>query len=398
MEREDKKMNQKMGSILHVTNRPEMIMQKGKGMYLWDNQGKKYLDFIGGWAVNTLGHCPEVMIEALDKQAKELINCSPSFYNEPMLEFADLLVENSCFDKVFFINSGAEANESAIKLARKYGEKFKQGAYEVITMEHSFHGRTLATMSATGKEKWKDLFAPKVDGFIHVKFNAIEAVKAAITPKTCAIMLEPIQGEGGVHVADQAYIEELRKLCDEEKILLIFDEVQTGIGRCGTLFAYEGYGIEPDIMTLAKGIGGGYPLAAMLTKEKWDIFDAGDQGGTYSSQPLGMAVGLAVVKEVLQQKLDAHAQEMGDYIIVQLEGIKEHYHLSHIRGKGLLIAFDLPQEKGAELVKKCLEEGLIINSPAPHMVRLMPPLIVNKEEVDEMLSILTKVLEAISKS
>ncbi len=389
-------MNEKVGSLLHVTNRPEVVMQKGKGMYLWDNKGKKYLDFIGGWAVNTLGHCPQVMIEALNNQAKELINCSPSFYNEPMLEFADLLVANSCFDKVFFINSGAEANESAIKLARKYGEKYKGGAYEVITTKHSFHGRTLATMSATGKEKWKALFAPKLEGFIHVDFNDIEAVKEAITPKTCAIMLEPIQGEGGVNVADQAYIEALRKLCDEEEILLIFDEVQTGIGRCGTLFAYEGYGVEPDIMTLAKGVGGGYPLAAMLTKEKWDIFDAGDQGGTFSSQPLGMAVGLAVVKEVLKQKLDVHAKEMGDYIKVQLEGIKERYQLSHIRGKGLLLAFDLPQEKGSELVKKCLEEGLIINSPAPHIIRLIPPLIVNKEEVDEMLRFLTKVLESIS--
>lgn len=386
-------MNNKKDNILFTTNRPDIIMKSGKGMYMYDTTGKKYLDFIGGWAVNALGHSPEVIVEALKNQGQTLINCSPSFYNEPMLELAETLTENSCFDKVFFINSGAEANESAIKLARKYGEKYKNGAYEIITTNRSFHGRTLATMSATGKEKWQKLFTPKVDGFKHVPFNDIEAIKKVVTKKTCGIMLEPIQGEGGVNIADDDYIKELRELCTKENILLIFDEVQTGVGRCGTIFAYQHYNIEPDIMTLAKGLGGGYPLSAMLTKKKFDIFDVGDQGGTFSSQPLGMAVGLAVFKEVINKELYKNADKMGEYIKSKLEGLREKHGIKNIRGRGLLIAFDLPNENGAELVEKCLKAGLIINSPSSSMVRIIPPLIVNEKEVDDMIDILSACME-----
>lgn len=388
-------LNKAKESILFTTNRPEIVMAKGKGMYLWDTEGKKYLDYMGGWAVTCLGHCPDVIVKALNEQGSKLINASPSFYNDAMLKFAKLICDVSCFDKVFFANSGSEANESAFKLARKYGQKNLNGAYEIVTVINSFHGRTLAAMSATGKKKWDDLFEPKVPGFKHVPLNDINALKNAIDSKTCAVMLEPIQGEGGVYAASKEYINAMRKICDEKGILLIFDEVQTGLGRTGKMFAYEHYGIEPDIMTLAKGIGGGFPLSAMLTKKKYDIFDAGDQGGTYSSQPLAMAVGYAVVKEIIDKNICENSRLQGEYIIQKLNEIKDKFGLLNIRGKGLLLGFDLPSDKGADIVKECLKRGLIINSPRPSIIRLMPPLIVKNEEVDEMIDILSGVLSDI---
>lgn len=379
-------------SILYITNWPNFVMEKGEGMYLWDTDGKKYLDFIGGWAVTALGHCPEAITNALTQQSTKLINASPAFYNVPMIEFAKLLTDKSCFDKVFFASTGAEANEGAIKLARKYGAKYLNGAYEIITAIDSFHGRTLATMSATGKQKWQSLFEPKVQGFKHVLLNDFTAMQNAVSNNTCAIMLEPVQGEGGVFEVDKTYIQSLRKLCNEKNILLIFDEIQTGLGRTGKLFAYEHYDIEPDIMTLAKGIGGGYPLAALLTKEKFDIFEAGDQGGTYSSQPLGMAVGMAVVNEIISKNLMKNAEKQGEYILQQVTSIAPRFKLSNIRGKGLLLAFDLPAEKGSEVVSECQKRGLLVNSPRPAYIRLMPPLIVSFQEVDEMIAILSEVL------
>ena len=379
-------------SILFTTSRPELIMDRGEGMYLWDTDGKQYLDFVGGWAVVSLGHSPAVIAEALERQSRRLVNASPAFYNVSQLKFAKLLTDHSCFDRIFFGSSGAEVNEGAIKLARKYGSLHKQGAYEIITMVNSFHGRTLATMSATGKAKWADLFEPKVPGFIHVPLNDLAALKSAITAKTCAIMLEPVQGEGGVFAADPAYMKALRTICDEENILLIADEVQTGLGRTGKLFAYEQYGIEPDVMTLAKGIGGGFPLSALLVKEKFNIFAAGDQGGTYSGQPLGMEVGYAVVNEILSKDLSANAAKQGEYLQHQLQGIASRFGLANIRGMGLLIAFDLPAENGSEVVAQSLQSGLLINSPQPSMVRLMPPLIVTSEDIDLMMQKLTAVL------
>lgn len=382
-------------SILFTAKRPDIVMERGEGVYLWDTEGKSYLDFMGGWAVTALGHCPTVLTEALINQSKILINASPSYYNKPMIEFAKLLTDNSCFDRVFFTNSGSEANEGAIKLARKYGAKFLDGAYEIITSTNSFHGRTLATMSATGKKIWEDLYEPKVPGFKHVPLNDLEAIKTAITPNTCAIMFEPIQGEGGVNELDKDYIKALREICKERKILLIFDEVQTGLGRTGRLFAYDHYGIEPDIMTLAKGIGGGYPLSALLVKEKFNIFEHGDQGGTYSAQPLGMAVGLAVVKEIINKNLSHNAKIQGEYIIKKLNEIKDKYGLANIRGKGLLLAFDIPEDKGSEIVEECMKEGLLINSPRPSIIRLMPPLIITEKDTNNMFNILCKVLNEV---
>ena len=379
-------------SILFTTVRPDIIMERGQGMYLWDTAGKKYLDFVGGWAVTSLGHSPAIIAEALETQSKLLVNASPAFYNTPMLKFAKLLTDISCFDRVFFASSGAEANESAIKLARKYGSLRRNGAFEIITTINSFHGRTLATMSATGKKKWEDLFSPKVPGFIHLPLNDTAALKAAISEKTCAIMLEPVQGEGGVFEASSEYMSLLRQTCTDNDILLIVDEVQTGLGRTGKMFAYEHYGIEPDVMTLAKGIGGGFPLSAMLAKEKFNVFEAGDQGGTYSGQPLAMAVGYAVVTEIINNHLAENAAQQGTYIKEKLQAVAGKFQLSNIRGKGLLLAFDLPVAKGSEVAAECLKAGLLVNSPQPAMIRLIPPLIVTAADVDAMMDILAAVL------
>ncbi|MFD0713215.1 aspartate aminotransferase family protein [Paenibacillus sp. GCM10027626] len=382
-------------SILFTAVRPEIVMERGKGMYVWDTDQKKYLDFIGGWAVTCLGHSPDVIREALHRQSSILVNASPAYYNKPLIEFSKLLSEVTCFDRVFFASSGAEANESAIKLARKYGAKVLGGAYEIISLVNSFHGRTLATMSVTGKSYWKELFSPKVPGFKHVPLNDIEACVSAIDDNTCAIMLELVQGEGGVHSVNYEYLKAIREICNEKGILLIFDEIQTGIARTGKLFAYQHYEIEADIMTLGKGIGGGFPLSAMLTKEKYNIFESGDQGGTYSGQPLAMSVGYSVLNEVIRLNLAANAEVQGKYLIDKLNEIKDTYQLSNIRGKGLLVAFDLPLPAGNDLVLECLGQGLLINSPNSNIIRLMPPLIVTNIEIDRMISILSVSLENI---
>ena len=286
-------------SLMPVNQRPDLVFVRGAGAYLYDKQGRRYLDWVQGWAVNCLGHSPAVVAQALSAQANTLINPSPAFYNEPALELAKLLTQNSCFDHVFFGSSGAEANEGAIKLARKWGQLKKNGAFEIITFNNSFHGRTLATMSASGKAGWDTIFAPQVPGFPKAQFNDLDSVRALISDHTVAIMLEPTQGEAGVIPADIEFLRGLRELCDTHKLLLIVDEVQTGCGRTGTLFAYEHYGIEPDIMTLGKGLGGGVPLSALLAKEACSCFEAGDQGGTFCGNPLTCAVGVAVMRSLL---------------------------------------------------------------------------------------------------
>jgi len=379
-------------AILFTANRPDIVMERGEGMFIWDTAGNRYLDFLGGWAVNCLGHAPAVIRQALQEQAAKLVHASPAYYNKPMLEFARLLTSLSGMDRAFFMSTGAEANEGAIKLARKHGAQNLGGAYEVITTVNSFHGRTLGMMSATGKKQWESLFAPKVPGFRHVPLNDLEALTGAITPNTCAIMLELIQGEGGVHEASLDYVKQLRLLCDEKGILLIFDEVQTGLGRTGKLFAHEHYGVKPDIMTLGKGIGGGFPLSAMLVKEACNIFEPGDQGGTYTGQPLAMAVGLAVVNEIVRQDLAANADVQGRYLLERLHHIAKRFGLANIRGKGLLIGFDLPTATGSRVVAECLQEGLLINSPGPNTIRLMPALIATKADTDAMMRILERVL------
>ncbi|MEI6611281.1 MAG: acetylornithine transaminase [Polynucleobacter sp.] len=385
-------------SVMFITQRPEVIMVEGNGSWLTDNNGKRYLDFLQGWAVNCLGHCNSGMIEALNTQAKKLINPSPAFYNEPMIGLSNLLTANSCFDKVFFANSGAEANEGAIKLARKWGQINKSGAFEIITFDHSFHGRTLATMSASGKPGWDTMFAPQVGGFPKADLNDLDSVKKLVTDKTVAVMLEPVQGEGGVIPASLEFMQELRKFTKENNILLIADEVQAGCGRTGTLFAYQQYGIEPDIMTLGKGIGGGVPLAALMATNAAACFVPGDQGGTYNGNPLMTAVGISVIEQLLAPGFLDSVKAKGELLSAELLKLSEEFHLEGERGSGLLRALMLSKDVGGKLVELARErspEGLLINSPRPNLLRFMPALNVSEDEIRLMCKMLRELLQQV---
>ena len=377
---------------MFITNRPPIIMVEGNGSWLTDRDGKRYLDFIQGWAVNCLGHSPKVVADAIATQAYRLISPSPAFYNDQAIELAYLLVENSCFQRVYFTNSGAEANEGAIKLARKWGSVHRQGAFEIVTMINGFHGRTLATMSASGKPQWQDLFEPKVPGFVKVPLNDLDAVAKAIGEKTVAIMLESIQGEAGVIPASPEFLVGLRQLADEKGILLILDEIQTGMGRTGTLFAYQQSGIEPDIMTIGKGIGAGVPLAALLAKEEVCCFEPGDQGGTYNGNPLMAAAGIAVIGEVLKPGFMENVLEMGKLLCKGLRGLSEKHNLGEVRGKGLLQALDLPNSNSNKLIEMARENGLLINASRSNTLRFMPALNVSKHEIETCIAILDDVI------
>jgi acetylornithine/N-succinyldiaminopimelate aminotransferase len=383
-------------SLMSITNRPDLVFERGEGSWLYDHNGKAYLDFIQGWAVNTLGHCPPEIAAALTAQAGKLINPSPAFYNGPMIELASLLTANSVFDRVFFANTGAEANEGAIKLARKWGRLHKDGAYEIITFGHSFHGRTLATMSASGKAGWDTIYAPQVAGFPKATYNDIATVNEKIGPKTVAVMLEPVQGEGGVIPADIEFLKALRELTTARGILLIVDEVQTGMGRTGKLFAYEHAGITPDIMTLAKGIGGGVPLAALLAREEICCFEPGDQGGTYNGNPLMTAVGAAVLKRLLSPGFLAGVEARGQYLSKRLLELSAKHGQNGERGSGLLRALVLADERGPDIVRRALEggpKGLLLNSPRPNLLRFMPALNVTEAEIDQMIAMLDSLLQ-----
>ncbi|GGX51547.1 acetylornithine transaminase [Undibacterium squillarum] len=387
-----------VNALMYITPRPDIVFTEGSGMWLTDHKGKRYLDFLQGWAVNCLGHSPACIHEALVAQSKKLLNPSPAFYNEGMIALADALTKNSCFDRVFFTNSGAEANEGAIKLARKWGQLNKNGAFEIITFDHGFHGRTLATMSASGKPGWDTLFAPQVTGFPKADLNDIASVEKLITDKTVAVMLEPVQGEGGVIPATREFMQALRELTTRHNILLIVDEVQTGMGRTGELFGYQLSGITPDIMTLAKGIGGGVPLGALLCREAVACFVPGDQGGTYNGAPLMTAVGLAVLKELLKPGFMEQVRENAAYLSAELIKLSEEFGLEGERGEGLLRALKLGSNIGAEIVEKArnLEPaGLLLNSPRPDLLRFMPALNVTREELDLMLNGLRGILREI---
>ena len=382
-------------SVMFITKRPEIEMVSGQGSWLVDNNGKRYLDFMQGWAVNCLGHSNPGMIAALDAQARKVMNPSPAFYNQPMIELANLLTQHSCFDKVFFANSGAEANEGAIKLARKWGQLHKNGAYEIITFDHSFHGRTIATMSASGKPGWDTMFAPQVSGFPKADLNDLASVEKLITDKTVAIMLEPVQGEGGVIPATHEFMKQLRELTIAKGILLIVDEVQAGCGRTGKLFAYQLFDVEPDIMTLGKGIGGGVPLSALLCTDAVASFVPGDQGGTYNGNPLMTAVGVSVISQLTAPGFLQGVVETGEYLKEQLLTLSGKHHLDGERGEGLLRALKLGRNIGAELVEKARTQepvGLLINSPRPDLLRFMPALNVSCEEIDQMISMLDHLL------
>jgi len=379
-------------ALMDITTRPPAVFVRGEGSFLWDETGKRYLDFVQGWAVNCLGHSPPEIAEALTAQAKLLLTPSPAFYNAPSLKLAKALADYSCFDQVFFTNSGAEANEGAIKLARKYGALHRNGAYEVITFEGAFHGRTLATMSASGKKAFEPLFEPKVSGFPKAQLNDLASVERLINDKTVGVMLEPIQGEAGVWPATDRFLRELRTLTRERGLLLILDEIQTGIGRTGKLFHYEHAGIEPDIMTLGKGIGGGVPLAALLATAAASCFEHGDQGGTFNGNPLMCAAGLAVLQRVSDPDFLKSVVDTGLYLESELQRMSARHGLGDVRGRGLLLALDLKHPIGASIVAQAFEEGVLLNSPQPDALRFMAALNATREEIVGMIDCLDTIL------
>jgi len=379
-------------ALMEITDRPPLVFVRGEGSWLWDHEGKRYLDFVQGWAVNCLGHSPSLITDALIAQSRKLITPSPAFYNEPALRLARMIVEASCFQKVFFTNSGAEANEGAIKLARKWGARNRSGAYEIITLENSFHGRTLATMSASGKAQFRDLFEPKVPGFPKARINDIDSVKALITERTVAVMLEPIQGETGVIIATDRFMCDLRELTEKRKLLLIVDEIQTGVGRTGKLWGYEYSGIRPDIMTLGKGLGGGVPLAALVATEAVSVFDHGDQGGTFNGNPLMAAVGCAIMHAICAPGFLPSVISKGAYLVSALSELSKRFALGEVRGRGLLVALDLKQDIATKIVEQAREAGLLLNAPRPNLLRFMPALNVSNDELDMMIAILANLL------
>ncbi len=382
--------------FLRTFRRLPVTLVRGQGVWVWDDQNKKYLDFVGGWAVNSLGHCPPVVVEAIENQAKTLIQVSNQFYTIPQLELAQLLVENSCLDRIFLCNSGTEANEGAVKLARRYGKLRRNGAYEIITTYSSFHGRTLAMTAATGQNKFHEPYTPLPEGFVSVEYNNIEAIKRATNAQTCGVMLEPIQGEGGVNVPDSGYLKEVQNWCHEKGILYILDEIQTGVGRTGSLFAYEQYNIEPDIMTLAKGLGSGVPIGAFLAKEDVSLFSPGEHGSTFGGNPLTCAAAYAALKYIIDNDIPEKVRQVGSYFMAKLEGLRQRFDfITQVRGKGLLIALEFSGEIAEELVMVCLKKGLLVNKVKPNAIRFMPPLIITEKDVDEAISILEDALEEI---
>ncbi len=382
-------------ALMEITTRPPLVFVRGEGSWLWDHEGKRYLDFVQGWAVNCLGHSPEVITRTLVEQSRKLITPSPAFYNEPSMQLARQITGHSCFQRVFFTNSGAEANEGAIKLARKWGGKNKGGAYEIITFEDSFHGRTLATMSASGKPQFRDLFEPKVPGFPKAKLNDLASVERLIGEKTVAVMLEPIQGESGVIIATDAFMHGLRDLTKKRGLLLIVDEIQTGVGRTGKLWGYEHSGIEPDIMTLGKGLGGGVPLAALVAKEAVSCFEAGDQGGTFNGNPLMAAVGCAIMDAMLAPGFLGRVEEAGAYLMKGLAQLAQRHQLGEVRGRGLLVALDLKKDIGSKVVDLARADGLLLNAPRPNLLRFMSALNLSHQEIDTMLAMLEDVLRRV---
>ncbi len=379
--------------LMDTYTRQPISIVRGRGAKVYDLEGREYVDFVAGIAVNLLGHGHPDLVLAIQKQARQLIHTSNLYFTEPQVELAKMLVEHSFAQKVFFCNSGAEANEAAIKLARKYSfEKYGVDRHDIITMNNSFHGRTMATLTATGQEKVQKGFAPLVPGFSYVAFNDLTEVERAITPKTAAVMLEPVQAEGGVYVADRGYLQGLRELCRERDVLLIFDEVQTGMGRTGTLFCYEQFGIQPDIMTLAKGLGGGVPIGACLaTDVVARAFSAGTHASTFGGNPLACAAGIAVLRVLLHGKILEKSRRAGESLAKGLAALKERHRLvKDVRGLGLLQAIELDID-GRAVVADCLARGILINCTGDHVLRFVPPLIITEPEIACLLNALTQI-------
>ena len=377
--------------VMHTYKRVPLCLEKAKGAIAWDIDGNKYLDFFPGWAVSGIGHCHPLVAKAVAKQASKLMHVSNNYYSELQALVAKAIIENSFPGKVFFANSGAEANEAAVKLARKYGHD--KGRYEVITMTKSFHGRTIAMITATGQDKVKVGFEPLPAGFVHVPFNDIEAVKRAVNEKTIAVMLEPIQCEGGINIPSVEYMKALRALCDEKNLILIFDEVQTGMGRAGKMFAYQVFGIEPDVMTLAKALGGGLPIGVCVARGKFaEVLTPGTHASTFGGSPIVCSAALAVFEAIKKEKLLANTNRMAVYLRKKLEGLKSKYgFIKEVRNVGLIFGVEL-SIKGEDIYKDCLKKGLLINCTQDTVLRIMPPMTVTKQEIDKAIAILDKVL------
>ncbi len=370
-----------------------LVMERGEGVRVWDSQGKSYLDLVAGIAVNVLGHAHPAVVQAIIDQAQRLIHVSNLYVNERQVELAEQLYERSNGMKSFFSNSGAEANEGAIKLARKYGRLHRNGAYGIISMDRSFHGRTLATTAATGQKKYQDTWVPLPDGFGQVPFNDLEAVKAATTDKTIAVLVEAVQGEGGIHPASTEYMQGLRQWCDEQNLVLICDEVQAGMGRTGKFFSWEHTGIRPDITTMAKGLAGGVPIGAMLAAPRVDIFEPGDHGTTFGGNPIACAAGVATIRTIGAEHLLENATEMGKYLDGKLSALKERYSfITALRGRGLMRAFDLQEPNAQAIMDRALAHGLLITNAGYSTIRMIPPLVITRAEIDEATDLLDKAL------
>lgn len=381
--------------FMPVFSRYQIVLSHGEGPYVFDTEGKKYIDFLAGIAVNVLGHGHPALVKAVCEQAGRLIHCSNLYYTIPQAQLIEKIAQMSGMDKVFIANSGAEANEGAMKLARKYGKLNGQNKYEIVTAEHSFHGRTLATLTATGQPKYREGYEPLPGGFRYVPFNDKDALKAAVSEKTCAVMLEPIQGEGGIHLPLDGYLQYARELCDKHGALLILDEIQSGMGRTGTFLACQGYGVKPDIITLAKGLAGGVPIGAFLAAESVAAaFSAGDHGSTFGGNPLACAAALAVLDVIENEGLMQNALAMGQVLIQKLTAMKKKYPtlIKEIRGKGLMVGVELTRP-GREVVDLCMAQGAIINCTAGNVIRFVPPLNISEGHVDEVVGIVDRVLE-----
>ena len=367
-----------------TVRRQPIVLVRGQGSRVWDADGKEYVDFTAGWAVNNLGHCHPAMVEAIQEQAATLIQTSNQFFTVPQLHLAQALIDNSCLDRVFFGNSGAEAVEGALKLARRYGKKNRDGAYQVITAFNSFHGRTMSTIAATGQPHYQENFQPLTPGFVHVDYDDVEAIISATTDETAAVMLEPIQGEGGVNIPADDYLKRVRDWCDKQGLLLILDEVQTGLGRLGSLFGYQEYGVEPDVMTLAKGLGGGVPIGAFLSKDYCMALEPGDHGSTFGGNALTTAASYASTKFILDNDIPSQAKATGQSLMDKLEDLKTRFsNISEVRGKGMLIALEFDEDIAADALSKANETGVLLNMVKPNTLRLMPALNISEEDVDE---------------
>ena len=380
-------INRENKYYMQVARRQPVVIVKGQGTIVWDEDDKEYLDFTAGWAVNNLGHCHPALVKAVQEQAQTLMQTSNQFFTVPQINLAQVLIDNSCLDRIFLSNSGAEANEGVIKRARKYGKLNRNGAYEVITALNSFHGRTLTMAAATGQPHYQEQWQPLAPGFVNVPYNDIESIKSATNDKTCAVMIEPVQGEGGVNVPDAGYLKAVRQWCDENNLVMILDEVQTGLGRLGTLFGYQKFGVEPDAITLAKGLGGGVPIGAFLAKDKFCVLAPGDHGSTYGGNALTCAGAFAVVDYIVKNNISDEVNSLSEHLKKGLELLKEkHKAIEEIRGMGLLIAVQFNSDISGDIVGQSNQEGLLLNPVRPNAIRIMPPLTVSYNEIDMAIS------------